>query len=73
MNDKEQPEQRVKETADTGMFAMMAMMAICCISVVVLLAIIPLIGWPAGAIVAIALGAALMYAHMKMMRHGTHH
>jgi hypothetical protein len=55
-----------------GMLAMMAMMAACCLGVFVLLAFIPVIGWPAGAVVAVALGAAVMYAHMKLMGHGYH-
>ena len=55
------------------MFAMMAMMAMCCVGVFVLLALIPVIGWPAGAVVAVGLGAAVMYVHMKMMGHGSHH
>ena len=78
MNHKPQPEQpppeqQVRDAAETGMFAMMAMMVVCCVGIFVLVLLIPLIGWPAGAIVAISLGAALMYAHMKMMNHGTHH
>lgn len=73
MAGKPEPEQQARDTAATGMFAMMAMMAVCCIGVFVLLALIPLIGWPAGAIVAIGLGSALMYAHMKLMSHGSHH
>lgn len=66
------PEQQVKRAADTGMFAMMAMLIVCCVGIFVLVLLIPLIGWPAGAIVAVSLGAALMYAHMKMMNHGSH-
>ncbi|MBA4181743.1 MAG: hypothetical protein C0506_14230 [Anaerolinea sp.] len=65
-----QPEEQVGKAADSGMFAMMA---VCCIGVLVLLAVVPLMAWPAGAIVALGLGAALMYAHMKMMHHGSHH
>ena len=73
MNEEPKPENQVSDAAESGMFAMMAMMAVCCIGVFVLVALIPIIGWPAGAIVAIGLGAALMYAHMKMMNHGHRH
>lgn len=73
MNEKPKPERQVSDTAQSGMFAMMAMMAVCCVGVFVLVALIPVIGWPAGAIVAVGLGAALMYAHMKMMNHGHRH
>lgn len=71
----EKPRRRSHATgaADAGIFAMMAMMAICCVGVFVLLALIPAIGWPAGAVVAVGLGAAVMYVHMKMMGHGSHH
>ena len=73
MNEKPQPEDRVGDASQSGMFAMMAMMMVCCVAVLVLLALIPFIGWPAGAFLGIGLGAALMYAHMKMMNHGSHH
>ncbi len=67
------PERRVTEATQTGMFAMMAMMMICCVGIFVLIALIPLIGWPAGIVVAVVGGAGLMYAHMKLMGHGSHH
>ena len=73
MNEKPQPEDRVGDASQSGMFAMMAMMMVCCVAVFVLLALIPFIGWPAGAFVGIGLGVALMFAHMKPMNHGSHH
>ncbi len=75
MNDLDDrpPERQVKDSADSGMFAMMAMMMVCCLGIFVLVALIPLIGWPAGVVVAIIGGAALMYAHQRMMSHGSHH
>jgi len=66
------PERRVTEATETGMFAMVAMMMVCCVGIFVLVVLIPLIGWPAGIVVAIVGGAALMWAHMKMMGHGSH-
>lgn len=60
------------QAANSGMFAMMAMMMICCIGVFILVALIPIIGWPAGIVVAVLGAAALMYAHTKLMRHGSH-
>ncbi len=65
-------ERRLKDSADAGLFAMMAMMLICCVGIFVIVALIPLIGWPAGIVVAILGGAALMYAHQRMMNHGSH-
>ena len=67
------PGRRVKDSANAGGFAMMAMMLICCVSIFVIVALIPLIGWPAGIIVAIIGGAVLMYAHQRIMNHGSHH
>ena len=72
MNKKPDLESQVNHSAQSGLFAMTAMMAICCVGVFVLVALIPVIGWPAGATVAIGLGAAVMYAHLKMMDHGPH-
>lgn len=71
-HDRTPEQQRVKAAAD-GMFAMMAMMAICCAAIFVLVLLIPLIGWPAGIVLAIGGSAALMYAHYKFMGHGSHH
>ena len=74
MNSHERtPTERTRDTAQTGMFAMMAMMAVCCIAVLALVALIPLLGWPVGVVTAVAVGAAMMYAHMKFMNHGAHH
>lgn len=73
MNSRRDPQQEVKDAATSGMFAMMAMMAICCVAIFLLLAVIPVIGWPAGAVLAVGLGTALMYAHMKFMGHGSRH
>lgn len=67
------PGHRVKDSANAGWFPMMAMMLICCVSIFVIVALIPLIGWPAGIVVAIIGGAALMYVHQRMMNHGSHH
>ena len=61
-----------RDAAQTGMFVMMAMMMVCCVGIFLLIAIIPFIGWPAGAVLAIAGGAAMMFAHQKFMRHGSH-
>ncbi len=73
MNDphRSSPAHRVKHTADTGLFAMMAMMVVCCVGIFVIVLLIPLIGWPAGIVVAILSGAALMYAHQRMMNRGS--
>lgn len=66
------PERQVKDSADSGLFAMMAMMAVCCVGIFVIVALIPLIGWPAGIVLAVLGGAALMYTHQRMMKHGSH-
>ena len=63
----------IRGTTEGGMFAMMAMMAVCCIGVLVLFALIPLVGWTAGLIIAVSAGTALMYAHWKLMDHGSGH
>ena len=62
----------IGETTRTGLFAMMAMMAVCCLTMLALVLLIPVRGLPAGGIVAVSVGAALMYAHMKFMKHGSH-
>ncbi len=67
------PAGRIGETTRTGMLAMMAMMAVCCLTVLALGLLIPVLGLPAGVIVAVSAGAALMYAHMKFMKHGANH
>lgn len=64
---------RLSETTRTGMFAMMAMMAVCCLTVLALVLLIPMLGLPAGVIVAAGVGAALMYGHMRFMKHGAPH
>lgn len=63
----------IGETTRTGMFAMMAMMAVCCLTVLALVLLIPVLGLPAGVIVAVSAGVALMYAHMKFMKQSPHH
>ena len=74
MNDRHPPTtQEAHAAAANGMFAMMAMMAICCVGVFLLVLLIPLIGWPAGIVLALAGGAVLMALHMKFMNHGSHH
>lgn len=65
-------DRRVKNSADSGLFAMMAMMLVCCVGIFVIVALIPVVGWPAGIVTAILGGAALMYAHQLMMRRGSH-
>lgn len=63
----------LSETTRTGMFAMVAMMAVCCLTVLALVLFIPMLGLPAGAIVAGGVGAALMYGHMRVMKRGAPH
>ena len=65
-------ERRVRNSADTGLVAMMAMMMVCCLGIFVIVALIPVVGWPAGIVTAILGGAALMYARQWMMRRGSH-
>ena len=64
------PEGQVKKSADAGLFAMIAMMVVCCVGIFVIVALIPLVGWPAGAVIAVLAGAGLMYAHQRFMSHG---
>ncbi len=71
--DHSSPERRVKDATDAGLFAMMAMMIVCCVGIFVIVALIPLVGWPAGIVVAILAGAALMYTQQRMMNRGSHH
>ena len=66
-------EDTVDETAQMGMAAMMAMMMVSCVGVLVLVALIPILGWPLGIAIAVIGGAGLMYAHHKLMGHGTRH
>jgi small-conductance mechanosensitive channel len=68
--ERQSPERRVKASADTGLFAMMAMMMVCCVGIFVIVALIPLIGWPAGIVVATLGGAALTFAFQRVMNHG---
>lgn len=70
--DREAPDRPVRAPADRGMLLMMAMMLTCCAGIFVIVALIPRIGWPAGIVVAILSGAALMYVHQRVMRHGSH-
>ncbi len=67
------PAGRIGETTRTGMVAMMAMMAVCCLTLFALVLLIPALGLPAGVIVAVGAGVALIYAHMKFMKHSPHH
>jgi 4-hydroxybenzoate polyprenyltransferase len=71
--DRSPSQQQVERTTAAGLIAMTAMMAVCCVAVLALVLLIPLLGWPAGIITAVAVGGALMYAHMKFMSHSGHH
>jgi hypothetical protein len=61
-----------KDAVQVGILAMMAMMMSCCLGIFLLVAIIPLIGWPAGIVLAVAGGVALTFVHRKFMGHGSH-
>jgi cobalamin synthase len=61
------------DSSHMGMFAMMTMMMVCCLGIFLLVAIMPLIGWPAGITLAVVGGAAMMYIHQRMIKHDSHH
>lgn len=65
----ESPESHVKKLTESGLLVMMAMMMVCCVGIFVIVALIPVVGWPAGAVIAILVGVGLMYAHQRIMRH----
>jgi hypothetical protein len=49
-----------------------AMMLGCCAGIFVIVALIPVIGWPAGIVVAVVGGAVMMYAHQRLTSPGSH-
>ena len=66
-------DRKAGDSSHVSMFAMMTMMMVCCLGIFLLVAIMPVIGWPAGITLAVVGGAALMYVHQKMMNHDSHH
>lgn len=57
----------------TAGMRMATMMMLCCLGVVVLFAILPLFPWPLAVVVGIAGVLGLLFAHVKLMGHGSHH
>ena len=53
-----------------GMFGMMAMMMACCMGLFLVIALVPVIGWPAGIALFIVAAAGMLLWHTKFMRHG---
>ena len=66
------PTHPAKGSPIAGWVAMTATMLGCCAGIFVIVALIPVIGWPAGIVVAVVGGAAMMYAHQRLMGHGSH-
>lgn len=60
------------DSSHVSMFATMTMMMVCCLGIFLLVAIMPLIGWPAAIVLAVVGGAAMMYLHQKLMSHRSH-
>ena len=54
---------------DTGPMTMMALMMAMCVGVLLFAALLPALGFPAGLIIALAIGSLVLIGHRKLMGH----